>query len=168
MRWELLFADLESRLDAEERADVDAEIAERTRDERAAVVLAGRLAAHAGLPASVVLRGGGRAVGTVADVAGTWVLLDAPDGQAVVPLDAVAAIDGLGHASAPLTEVRRRLSVASALRELAEAGLPVRVETDGGAWRGVIVSVGADHLDLAVDSTMRAVPLGAVVAVRTG
>ncbi|WP_062297627.1 hypothetical protein [Demequina maris] len=168
MRWELLFADLESRLDVAERAEVDAEIAERTRDERAAVALAGRLAAQAGARVRLVLRGGARATGIVADVAGAWVLLDAADGQVVVPLAAIAAVEGLGHGAAPLTEVRRRLSLASALREVADAGLPVAVESDGGTWRGTIASVGADHLDLVSEGTMRTVPLGAVLAVRAG
>ncbi|WP_062528745.1 hypothetical protein [Demequina rhizosphaerae] len=168
MRWELLFADLESRLEAEERAEVEAEIAERTRDERAAVTLAGRLAAHAGGRVALVLRGGGRVAGAVADLAGAWVLLDTAEGQAVVPLTAVAALDGLGHGSAPLTEVRRRLTLASALRELADSGLPVAVETDGGTWRGVIRAVGADHLDLDAGGVARTVPLGALLAVRAG
>ena len=37
MRWEGLFADLEGRLAAEERRDLDDEVAERTRRERALV-----------------------------------------------------------------------------------------------------------------------------------
>ncbi|WP_062518593.1 hypothetical protein [Demequina silvatica] len=166
MRWELLFADLESRLEAAERADVDVEIEERTRDERASVTLAGRLAAHHGGPVRLVLRGGTEVRGTVADVAGAWVLIDAGDGQVLVPLAAVAAADGLGHAAAVLGEVRRRLTVAAALRELAEPGLAVTVETDGGRWRGYIGAVGADHLDLMTDAGPVAIASAALLSVR--
>ncbi|WP_062291562.1 hypothetical protein [Demequina phytophila] len=166
MRWELLFADLESRLEVAERVDLDVEIEERTRDERAAVTLAGRLAAHRGGPVRLVLRGGSEVRGAVADVAGSWVLLDVGDGQALVPLAAVAAADGLGHAATVLGEVRLRLTVAAALRELAEAGLAVAVETDGGRWRGIIGAVGADHLDLVTDAGSVAIASAALLAVR--
>ncbi|WP_062463528.1 hypothetical protein [Demequina soli] len=166
MRWELLFEDLEARIDASERAEVDAQILDRTRDERAAVTLASRLAAQGPVLVRLVLRGGGVVAGAVADVAGAWVLLDTAEGQAVVPLAAVAAAEGLAHAAAPLSEVRRRLTVASALRELAEAGAPVTAETDGGRWAGLIVAVGADHVDLAADGTTVAVPIAALRVVR--
>ncbi len=48
MRWERLFGDLEAQWEAEARRDLDAEVADRTRRERAAVGLYERLAAAVG------------------------------------------------------------------------------------------------------------------------
>ncbi len=45
MRWERLFDDLEAQLVADERRDLDAEVADRTRRERALLGLHERLAA---------------------------------------------------------------------------------------------------------------------------
>ncbi len=50
MSWEDLFADLEAQFEALQRRDRDAEIADRTRRERAAVDLISRLAGHRGRP----------------------------------------------------------------------------------------------------------------------
>lgn len=166
MRWEMLFADLEARLAAAERSEVDAEIAERARDERAAVDLAARLAAARGAAVTLVLRGGSRVTGTVADAAGTWVLLEASASDALVPLAAVVAAEGLGHRAAPLGAVERRIGITSALRGLAQARAHVAVETEGGQWQGRIVAVAADHLDLDGFGGPRAVRLAALLVVR--
>ncbi|WP_296666184.1 hypothetical protein [Demequina sp.] len=166
MRWELLFADLEARVDAAERADLDVEIAERTRDERAGIELAGRLVHARGESVTVTVRGGARVSGSIADAAGTWVLLATAGGDALVPLVAVAAIEGIGHRASPLTHVETRLPVSSVLRELAETRAAVLVETDGGAWQGRIAAVGSDHLDLDGPGGLRAIPLRAVLVVR--
>ncbi len=48
MRWEGLFDDLDAQWEAEERRGRDAEVADRTRRERAGVTLHARLAAHRG------------------------------------------------------------------------------------------------------------------------
>ena len=50
MRWDALFDDLETQMAASERLDLDAEIAERTRSESAAVELADRLRGSLALP----------------------------------------------------------------------------------------------------------------------
>lgn len=166
MRWELLFADLEARLTAAERAELDAEIDERARDERADVALAGRLLAAKGRRIVLVVRGGTRVAGTLVDGAGTWALVESVTGEALVPLAAVTSIEGLPRVAAAVGAVDARLRMSTVLRELAEARVPVIVEADGGHWRGVIVAVGADHLDLAVPGGERALPLAALLVVR--
>ncbi|WP_062302729.1 hypothetical protein [Demequina subtropica] len=167
MRWDRLFADLEASLDGAGRAGWDEEIAERERDERARIALAGRLLAGSGAAVRLVLSDGATVAGTVADAAGSWVLLDAPRGQVLVPLAAIAMIEGVGNAVATLTEVRRRMGVGTVLRELAESGGPVVVETLAGRWAGRIAAVGADHLDLVGDGSALTVPLASLLAVRS-
>ena len=60
MRWEGLFGDLEGQLAAGERRELDDEVAERTRRERALVPLPARLAAALGSHVGLTLRGGHR------------------------------------------------------------------------------------------------------------
>ncbi len=168
MRWELLFADLEGSLIAAERAELDSEIASRTRDERAAVDIASRLAQAAGSDITLVLRGGARVTGRVADAAGSWVLLATTAGDALVPLAGIAAVEGLGHRAATLGAVERRLRITTMLRGLAEARARVVVETDGGAWSGVIAAVGSDHLDLEGPGGTRAIRIDGLLQVRSG
>ncbi|MEO5609711.1 MAG: hypothetical protein ABIQ61_08335, partial [Ornithinibacter sp.] len=95
MRWDGLFADLEGQLAADERRELDSEVAERTRRERAGVDLAGRLAA-AGEELTLTLDGGTSFAGTVADLGSDWMLLRAGEGVAgrevLVPLAGVLSI----------------------------------------------------------------------------
>ena len=63
MRWDRLFADLEGQLAAGERRELDDEVAERTRRERALVPLAERLASAFGSEVVLGLVGGVRVSG---------------------------------------------------------------------------------------------------------
>ena len=65
MRWDALFDDLETQLAASERLDLDAEIADRTRTEAAAVELADRLRGSLGLLIVVQLASGSMFEGTL-------------------------------------------------------------------------------------------------------
>ncbi|MFZ1486017.1 MAG: hypothetical protein WAS95_08200, partial [Nostocoides sp.] len=62
-RWERLFADLDAAVAADERRELDVEIADRTRAERAKVALAARLAAQRGAELDVRLLAGVRVHG---------------------------------------------------------------------------------------------------------
>src|SRR5690348_16760494 len=85
--WEGLFADLEAQFDAQERLELDAEVADRTRRERALVDLHSRLVGHLGRPLGVRVVTGSQLDGDLQDVGDGWVLL----GGAVVPIEAVVA-----------------------------------------------------------------------------
>lgn len=153
MRWELLFADLEAQLDMGARAEVESEISERVRRERAGVALVERLLAHAGRPLLLRLRTDLRLSGTCADVAPQWLVLDDGRASVLVPMTAVVAVQGLGGAVA--TEpgvVLRRLGLGHALRALARDRAAVSLSTEAGVLTGTIDRVGADHLDLAEHS----------------
>lgn len=150
MRWESLFADVEAQLAAVERAEIDAEVAERTRAEWSRVRLADRLRAAAGSPVQLLLTGGHHVRGVCADVALEWVVVRDGAAQVLVPLHAVASVTGLiASVAPPAPEVLRRLGLAHALRAVMRDRSTVRVLTSGAVLTGTVDRVGGDHLDLA-------------------
>lgn len=167
MRWERLFDDLEARLAASERAELRAEVEERTVAERAGVELASRLAAHRGRAIAVVLAGGARVGGTLRSVAADGILVDVDGSEALIPSSAVALVEGLERRASVRTVVEARLRITSVLRALAERGVRVVVETDGGTFAGTLAEVGADHLDLDGDGPRRTVALGSLRMLRS-
>ncbi|WP_066582612.1 hypothetical protein [Cellulomonas timonensis] len=175
MRWEALFADLEAQFAAHGAAELDAQVAELTRAERATVAIGDRLRAARGGVLSVRLRGGSTAEGQVLDAAPQWLLLGAQGRQALIPLAAVVVVTGLGPYVAPSPGVvEGRLTLGHALRALARDRVLVQVEVDGTELTGRIERVGADHLDLAAghgEAARRdglvAVPFAGLRAVRS-
>ncbi|MFQ6172821.1 hypothetical protein ACK8HX_14520 [Oryzobacter sp. R7] len=158
MRWERLFADLEAQLAAGERRELDDEVAERTRRERALVTLDARLASAVGTPVVLGLVEGGpggarRVQGDLADLGDGWVLLRAPAGRdLLVPLAAVATVGALAPSAGPgAPAAARRFGLGHALRALSRdrATVAVRLRGGGAPLVGTIDAVGADHLDLA-------------------
>jgi hypothetical protein len=174
MRWEALFADMEAQLAAGRLADVRADVAELARAERAAVTLAARLRASVGRPVRVRVGGPDVVEGVVLDAAAQWLLLaTSPVRRALVPADAVVAVDGLAaHAAPEAGAVESRLGLGHALRALARDRVAVVVRTAGHDLTGRIERVGADHLDLAeAGGTARgawAVPFASLRAVQSG
>ncbi len=182
MRWEELFADLESQADAALAAELAAEVAERTRREVGRLRLVDRLRAAPEAVIVVRLRGAGVLTGTVADVGADWVLIGEPDGRgALVPLREVLALSGLGDRSelpGAEGEVEQRLDLRYALRRLVRDRAAVEVVLgDGTTVAGTLDRVGADHVDLAQhapDEARRAravrqvllIPLSALALVR--
>lgn len=165
VRWLSLFDDLEAQLDREERAGLEAEVAERVRAERAGVALGDRLLAHAGARLALTLPGG-RVQGVVRDVAPQWVLLVEDRTPVLVPTAAVVAVHGLARVVAPEPgTVLRRLGIGHALRGLARDRTAVTVHAGREVLTGTIDRVGADHLDLAVHDLGEARRPGAVSAV---
>lgn len=171
MRWDALFADLEAQLDAEQAADLGAEVAERTRAEQGTVWLADRVRAHTGQPLRLLLRDGSRVEGRCADAAPEWVVLDDGPAQVLVPWAAVVSVGGLSRvASPPAGQVLARLGLRHALRALARDRAGVRLRLEAGELTGTIDRVGADHLDLAehpVGQARRSGEVRGVRAVRT-
>jgi hypothetical protein len=177
VRWERLFADLEASLEAEERAEFEAEVADLARAERSALHLADRIRAQLGDPLGLRLVDGDAVHGLVAEVGADWVLLTVAATAALVPLAAVVGVEGLGRAAVP--PARLRLGLPVALRALARDRCYVRISLLGGSdVGGTIDRVGADHLDLAQHPadeprragavrSVRTVPLAALVAVRS-
>lgn len=150
MRWDALFADLEARWDAEGRAERDAEVADRTRREHASIELLTRLAGHQG-EVRVRVAAGVFLEGLVLDVGKDWVLLEIPlrRRQALIPMSAVRAIEGLGRRSVS-ARTARRFGWGYAVRALARDRAVVQItDLDGTVVTGTIDIVGADYLELA-------------------
>jgi hypothetical protein len=183
MRWEQLFADLEALAAEQEAAAEHAEEASRARAEYGQVRLADRLRGASGAEVSVRCRGAGELRGRLVDVGVDWLLLvDAQAREVLVATEAVTAVAGLVAATAAaeeLGQVARRLDLRRALRGLARDRATVScLLEDGAVLAGTLDRVGADFVELAehpVDqprrraavTAVRAVPLRAVVAVRT-
>jgi hypothetical protein len=182
MRWEELEADLLSQADAESRAELAGEVADRTRREIGRLRLVDRLRPALGAQVIVRSHGAGALTGTVADVGADWLLVAEPDGRAaLVPLTAVMALTGVGGRSyVPESEgeVERRFDLRFALRALVRDRAKVSITfVDGTSVTGTLDRVAADHVDLAQhepDQARRAasvrqvllVPLAALSVVR--
>jgi hypothetical protein len=157
VRWEELFADLEGQLVAEERRELDSEVAERTRRERALVDLPARLAGALRLDVTVDLVGRLRLDGRLLDHGEGWLLLGrtAPGSEVLVVSGAVAALTGLPDGAAGSDDLlrrraARRFGLGYALRVLARDRTTVALHlAGGGELVGTVDVVGADHLTLA-------------------
>jgi hypothetical protein len=183
MRWEHLFADLEAQAAEEEEAAEQAEASSRARAEYGSVLLSDRLRGSLGRELSLRCRGAGDLPGRLVDIGVDWLLIaDGQGREVLVAAGAVSAVAGLAAATAAATpdgEVTRRLDLRRALRGLARDRATVScLLEDGGVLAGTVDRVGADFLELAEHlldqprrrgavTSVRAVPLRAVVAVRT-
>lgn len=152
-RWESLFDDLEAAFESEQRLDLDAEVAERTRRERAQIPFMGRLAGALHAPVTLDLISGHPVRGELRDLGADWLLLEGPGpGQGVDHLIPVAAVTRARTPTPKAQPARtaRRFGLGAALRTLSRnrAGVTV-VDIGGVRTDGTIDAVGADFLDLA-------------------
>ena len=183
MRWQALFDDLEAQLAAADAAELQAEVADRTRREAGLVALVDRLRAAVGHPVGVAVTAAGTVHGRLLDAGPDWLLVE-EDGrrEVLIPLPSVLGVTGLGSRTDPPGaegEVGRRLDLRWALRGLARnrAGVSVVLQ-DASVVTGTLDRVGADHLDVAEHPPgearrpgavrqVRLVPLGAIALVRS-
>lgn len=150
MRWDRLFDDLEAQLELEESRELDAEVADRTRRERAQLDLQSRLLANQG--ASVGARlGSGVLTGTVVDVGPDWLMLEMrPEWPVLVSLAALRSVTGLAPGAIATSTVARRFALGSALRAVSRDRATVALtDIDARITVGTIDVVGADHLEIA-------------------
>lgn len=155
MGWEEeLFAvldELEDQAAALYAAELELEVADRSRAEYQQVRLAGRLMATTGSPVSLGVAGVGSVEGRLARVTASWCLVESPACDWVVPLDAVASVVGASARAVP--EVAwpavARLGLASALRRLAEEQERCLLHRrDGARHDGVPRRVGGDFVEV--------------------
>ncbi|WP_406831775.1 hypothetical protein ABEG17_02870 [Pedococcus sp. KACC 23699] len=149
MRWDDLFGDLAAQWEAEERRELDAEVADRTRRERAALGLYERLAAAGSQVLGLTLRTGTVVTGQVADVGDGWLLVGAQGGPvSLVPFGGLTAVTGLSTRAAG-EPAGRRFGLGYALRGLSrDRSVLTLTDAAGGQATGTIDAVGKDVLEL--------------------
>jgi hypothetical protein len=170
MRWDLLFDDLESQLDQEQRDEERALAIEEERLRLGRITLRDRLSAMARAagddPAAsirVQLRGGRtlelRPLSFGRDWMSATVHGSGPnDGQCIVPLTAIGAIiptrpqleGSLRPSTESSTRLAERIGLPFVLRDLCRRRAPVHVTTDDGRLHGTLDRVARDHVDLAL------------------
>lgn len=150
VRWEELFADLEAQLLASARLEQQAEVADRTRRERAEVTWLDRAARSVERPLAC-WTAAGVVRGELLDLGLDWLLVQEQGRRAaLVPTTAVISVVGLAARSDDDRGGGRRFGLGYALRAIARDRAPVAVhDLGGGVATGTIDRVGADHLDLA-------------------
>ncbi|WP_156224575.1 hypothetical protein [Pseudactinotalea suaedae] len=165
MRWDALFADLQAQWEAERRADDDAEIRELAEAEAAGTRFGDRLRARLGAPLTLRLVDSSDRVGVVKDAAPEWVLLAEGERRHLVPVAAIAMAWPLAGAAPAPGAIERGLGLGHVLRALAGEGQAVVVRSRGGDQTGLLVRVGADHVDVAAGLGILSVPWSALLSV---
>ncbi|MHA7241063.1 hypothetical protein [Arthrobacter sp. TMS1-12-1] len=151
MRWDALFDDLESQLQAAAVTLQEGEIRERTRSEQARLTLVQRLLGQLDRPLGVSTRGGRSFAGVLTNVGSGWIALAVDGRSVIVPLSSLQALRGLGRGvGQPLSGVRARLGLGSALRVLSRDRAHIELWTGPPSTRyaGIIDRVGADFIEL--------------------
>jgi hypothetical protein len=181
MRWDRLFDDLQAQMDADGQRELDLEVSDRTRRERAQVGLHERFIAHRGSGVELRLAAGVLVSGRIADAGSDWLLVhDHGERGSLVPFGAIVAINGLGTRAAAGSGVAtaKRFGLGYALRGLSRNRSVVSLADIGGlVTTGTIDAVGADAIDLSehpVDVARRSenilarrvIPFAAIVVVR--
>lgn len=172
MRWDDLFRDLEAQLAAAGAAELDAEVADRSRREAALLGLVDRVRAAVGHPVVLRVLGAGPVDGVLTEVGSRWLLVAEAGGrEAFVPLAAVVSFGGLrvwSEVPGSAGQVFARLGLGSALRGIARDRLPVQLWlTDASVLSGTVDRVGADFVEVSEHGPGEARRRGEVGAVRT-
>jgi len=170
MRWDLLFDDLESQLDQEQRDEERALAIEEERLRLGRLTLRDRLSAMARAagddPAASIrieLRGGRTLDLRPLSFGRDWMSATVHgsgrnDGQCIVPLAAIAAIiptraqleRSLAPSAESTTRLAERLGLPFVLRDLCRRRTSVQITTDDGRLHGTLDRVARDHIDLAL------------------
>ncbi|GAA1841026.1 hypothetical protein [Agromyces salentinus] len=169
MRWDLLFDDLEARLDQEQRDEERALALEEERLRLGRLGLRDRLVVMAGVlehdPGAVVrieLRSGEPVTVRPSAFGRDWLTAElvggAPGHRCVLPFAAIGAVlagprlleRSLEPHAEPASSLTERMGLAFVLRDLSRRRAPVHLLTENGRVHGTIDRAARDHLDLAV------------------
>ncbi|MHA7209485.1 hypothetical protein [Arthrobacter sp. MDT1-65] len=150
MRWDALFDDLESQLEAATAAGLESEIRERTRVEQSRLTLGQRLLGSVGTPVHASTSGGRFLSGTLTHVGSQWISLAVEGRSVIVPLASLQSLRGLGRGVGQVPSgVRTKLGLGAALRALSRDRAQVSLWLGSTSRHaGVIDRVGADFFEL--------------------
>src|SRR3954471_17584736 len=116
MRWDRLFDDLEAQLAGEDARELEVEVADRVRRERALLDVHTRLLANLGATPAVLRLPGRVVTGRLVDVGPDWALVEsAPERPVLVALLAVRGVSGLGPGARTPSVVAKRFGLGAAL-----------------------------------------------------
>ena len=169
MDWRELLGDLETQMLAEERLELEAEVADRAVREAATLGLADRLRAAVDTVARLEVRGAGSVGGLLVAVGVDWLMLreSAATATSLVPLDALVGVRDLAGGARSLDGVvAARYTVQMVLRRISLAGQPVVVMLDeGSARRGRLGIVGKDYVELIGSDAERTLMASSALAI---
>lgn len=170
MEWDALLADLESRFDAERRAELAAAGADLAEAELGGVRILDRLRNAVGAGLHMRTLSGFAVDGRLLRAGGEVLVIDEGEGlRTLVPVRAIAVVSPL-PGPAPAPDPARGGSggpgLAAALRTLARQGARARLLLAAGEVVGRLSRVGADHVDVLVDGADPAARLEPVRARR--
>lgn len=149
MRWEALFSDLDSRMQALERLSVHSEVREKTRVETAQITLVDRLLGSVGNALEVTLMNGEELSGTLTSAYVQWILISGVRAESVVATSAVAIVTGLSATIGPPPgSAAKRLGLSHVLRTFARDRSEVSLSLIHGDITGVCDRVGADYVEV--------------------
>lgn len=151
MRWDALFADLETQLEAAQTAEFDAALSDASRLESSRLEFAERLRAHQDRLLSLRVVGGQRFELRIVAVGADWLAGSMSAHSVLVPLGGILAVDGMERAAARSepSATRRRLGITAALRRLARDRAMVSVfGAEGVLASGLIATVGRDFVEI--------------------
>jgi hypothetical protein len=149
-----LFADLAAHGEALQRAELDAEVAERVRGETGGLGIVDRARAAVGAQVRLHLRGQLDVSGRLAGAGPDWLLVDEPNGREVLAAtNQLMRIRGLPRSSATPGSagvVESRIGIRQLLRAIARDRSAVQLHlTDGAILHATIDRVGADFVEVA-------------------
>jgi hypothetical protein len=149
MRWDALFADLESQFEALQESDLYGEVADRIRAEVGKITVLDRLRGAVNTVVRVELIDAEPVRGLLSRVGKDCLLLETERYEEwLIPVDALVAVHRLGPWAEPAVE--GKLGLAHLLRGIARDRSPVTLFCSGGGpVTGTIDRVGADFLELA-------------------
>ncbi len=150
MRWDRLFEDLDGQIESDVLREREAEVADRTRRERAQIDIQSRLLASVGAPPVTVRLANRTLTGVVRDVGPDWVLLETEGQRALLVVTAaVGSLVGVVRGAVQPSAVARRFGLGAALRAISRDRSVVELVAAATALVGTIDVVGSDHLEIA-------------------
>lgn len=151
MRWDALFADLESQFEALQEGDLYGEVADRIRAEVGKITVLDRLRGAVDTVVRVEVVDAEPVHGMLTRVGKDCLLIETERYEEwLIPVAALLAVHRLGPWAEPAGAVEGKLGLAHLLRGIARDRSPVTLFCAGGSpVTGTIDRVGADFLELA-------------------